>query len=161
MIRGKVLIRVDERSNKLIVVTTKRNMDFFDRLIKELDTDDGEMPVWRVLALRYAKAQDVVRNLSAIVKEFQKDAKPANDKFLGYPTAARPFVGKVVILADERINGLIIVTSKVNLPFLEHLIDDLDVKLSDDGDKKTESTPVPQCPAKKEVERKGTSAPKP
>ena len=144
VIRGKVFVLADNRTNKLIVITSKADMDFFDRLIKELDTDVEETPVWRVLALRYAKAQDVARNLSAIVKEYQRDDKSADDEFPGYPTTTRPFVGKVVILADERINGLIIVTREINLPFLEHLIDDLDIKLIDDGGKKPESTPVPQ-----------------
>ena len=39
LIRGKVLIMSDERSNKLIVVTAKTNMDFFDKVIKELDVE--------------------------------------------------------------------------------------------------------------------------
>lgn len=33
MIRGKVLILADDRSNKLIIITTKTNMDFFDKVI--------------------------------------------------------------------------------------------------------------------------------
>ena len=33
MIRGKVLIVADERSNKLIIITAKTNMDFFDKVI--------------------------------------------------------------------------------------------------------------------------------
>ena len=37
MIRGKVLIVADERSNKLIIITQKENMDFFDKVIKSLD----------------------------------------------------------------------------------------------------------------------------
>ena len=39
MIRGKVLILADERSNKLIVITMKSNMDFFDRVIETLDVE--------------------------------------------------------------------------------------------------------------------------
>ena len=162
MIRGKVLIRADEHSNTLIVITSKANMDFFNKLIDTFDVEDEvEMPVTRVFRMRYAKAQDVARNLSAIVKEFQKDAKSANDRFPGHSTATGPFVGKVVVLADERINGLIIATSKINLLGLKSLIDDLDIKLEDDCDKKTASTPVPQCQAKKEVEPKRASVPKP
>ena len=39
MIRGKVLIVADERSNKLIIITAKTNMDFFDKVIKFLDVE--------------------------------------------------------------------------------------------------------------------------
>ena len=39
MIRGKVLILADERSNKLIVITNKANMDFFDKVIQTLDVE--------------------------------------------------------------------------------------------------------------------------
>lgn len=39
MIRGKVLIVADERSNKLIVITAKTNMDFFDKVITALDVE--------------------------------------------------------------------------------------------------------------------------
>ena len=39
MIRGKVLIVADEGSNKLIIITAKTNMDFFDKVIKSLDVE--------------------------------------------------------------------------------------------------------------------------
>ena len=59
MIRGKVLILSDERSNKLIIVTAKTNMDFFDKVIEQLDvetTPDVQVKVYR---LKYADAEDV------------------------------------------------------------------------------------------------------
>ena len=39
MIRGKVIIHADERTNKLIILTSKPNMDFFDKVIAELDVE--------------------------------------------------------------------------------------------------------------------------
>ena len=39
MIRGKVIILADKRSNKLIVITNKSNMDFFDKVIQTLDVE--------------------------------------------------------------------------------------------------------------------------
>ena len=39
MIRGKVLIVADDRSNKLIIITAKTNMDFFDKVITALDVE--------------------------------------------------------------------------------------------------------------------------
>ena len=39
IIRGKSLIVADERTNKLIIITQKENMDFFDKVIKSLDVE--------------------------------------------------------------------------------------------------------------------------
>ena len=155
------LFVVYERTNSIVVTDVDKNINRMLEIVKAIDVAQPVMEAVFVRQIKYAKAQDVARNLSAIVKEFQKDAKSANDRFPGHSTATGPFVGKVVVLADERINGLIIATSKINLLGLKSLIDDLDIKLEDDCDKQTESTPVPQCQAKKEVESKSASAPKP
>ena len=67
LIRGKVLIMSDERSNKLIVVTAKTNMDFFDKVIKELDvetTPDTQVKVYR---LKYAEAEDVSDMINELI----------------------------------------------------------------------------------------------
>ena len=39
IVTGKVLIVADERTNKLIIITQKENMDFFDKVIKSLDVE--------------------------------------------------------------------------------------------------------------------------
>ena len=45
MIWGKVIVVADKRTNKLFIVTIKPNMDFFDKLIEQLDVDDRS-PSW-------------------------------------------------------------------------------------------------------------------
>ena len=59
MIRGKVLILSDERSNKLIIVTSKANMDFFDKVIEQLDVETTPPTLVKVYRLKYADAEDV------------------------------------------------------------------------------------------------------
>ena len=59
MIRGKVLILSDERSNKLIIVTSKANMAFFDKVIEQLDVETTPPTVVKVYRLKYADAEDV------------------------------------------------------------------------------------------------------
>ena len=44
MIRGKVQIMADERSNQLIIVTRPSNMAFFERIIKVLDIETANTP---------------------------------------------------------------------------------------------------------------------
>ena len=59
MIRGKVLILADERSNKLIIVTSQANMNFFDKVIKQLDIETTPDTVVKVYRLKYADAEEV------------------------------------------------------------------------------------------------------
>ena len=42
MIRGKLVVIADEDTNKLIIVTSKPNMDFLDQVIEQLDVEERE-----------------------------------------------------------------------------------------------------------------------
>ena len=160
MIRGKVLILADERSNKLIIVTAKTNMDFFDKVIEQLDietTPDVQVKVYR---LKYADAEDV----SSMINELIGNASNSKSSSTGKQnlnqnaksgananmtrnmaqrrTAAAP-AGKsgeskagelskdnVTVLADKRINGLVVMARREDIPVLESIIESMDVKLS-------------------------------
>jgi len=67
MIRGKVLILADERSNKLIVITNKANMDFFDKVIKTLDVETTPEVQIDVIRLKYAESEDVASMLNDLI----------------------------------------------------------------------------------------------
>ena len=67
MIRGKVLILADERSNKLIVITNKANMDFFDKVIETLDVETTPEVSVEVIRLKYADAEDVSSMLNDLI----------------------------------------------------------------------------------------------
>ena len=67
MIRGKVLILADERSNKLIIITNKANMDFFDKVIKTLDVETTPEVQIDVIRLKYAEAEDVEQMLNDLI----------------------------------------------------------------------------------------------
>ena len=56
MIRGKVQIMADERSNQLIIVTRPSNMAFFERIIKVLDIETAPEIAVEVIRLKYAQA---------------------------------------------------------------------------------------------------------
>ena len=59
MIRGKVIMMSDERSNKLIVITQKANMDFFDKIIEQMDVETTPDVKVEVIRLKYADAEEV------------------------------------------------------------------------------------------------------
>ena len=161
LIRGKVLIMSDERSNKLIVVTAKTNMDFFDKVIKELDvetTPDTQVKVYR---LKYAEAEDVSDMINELIGNassssgkgnqnkaarsgtsgnLTRSTSTANRNTATQRTAANQRSGdakageltkdNMVVLADKRINGLVVMTQKELVPTVEKIIESMDIKLS-------------------------------
>lgn len=161
LIRGKVLIMSDERSNKLIVVTAKTNMDFFDKVIKELDvetTPDTQVKVYR---LKYAEAEDVSDMINELIGNassssgkgnqnqaarkgtsgnLTRSTSTANRNSNTQRTAANQRSGdakageltkdNTVVLADKRINGLVVMTQKELVPTVEKIIESMDIKLS-------------------------------
>lgn len=161
LIRGKVLIMSDERSNKLIVVTAKTNMDFFDKVIKELDvetTPDTQVKVYR---LKYAEAEDVSDMINELIGNassssgkgnqnqaarkgtsgnLTRSTSTANRNSNTQRTVANQRSGdakageltkdNTVVLADKRINGLVVMTQKELVPTVEKIIESMDIKLS-------------------------------
>ena len=159
MIRGKVLILADDRSNKLIIVTQKPNMDFFDKVIEQLDvetTPDVQVKVYR---LKYADAEDVSDMINDLIgnaassKSSSKQNQNQNAKSgsgsnltrsTATATAQRKSVNQrsgeskagelskdnVTVLADKRINGLVVMARTEDIPTLEQIIESMDIKLS-------------------------------
>ena len=156
MIRGKVLILADERSNKLIIVTTKTNMDFFDKVIEQLDVETTPDTVVKVYRLKYADAEDVSDMINDLIGSSSKSSsskgnqnanakngsganmtrggaqtakKPANQR-TGETKAGELSKDNTTVLADKRINGLVVMTEKDLVKTLETIIESMDVKLS-------------------------------
>ena len=157
LIRGKVLILADERSNKLVIITSKANMDFFDKIIEQLDIETTPDTVVKVYRLKYADAEDVsdmINDLignSAGAKSNSKQNQNANAKSGGSAnvtqnrqtttkTAANQRTGEAkageltkdntTVLADKRINGLVVMTQKELVGTLEKIIESMDIRLS-------------------------------
>ena len=162
MIRGKVLILADERSNKLIIVTQKANMDFFRKVIEQLDVETTPDTVVKVYRLKYAEAEEVSDMINDLIgnasssKSSSKQNQNANAKSgsganltrnnstantsTTQKTSANQRTGEAkageltkdntTVLADKRINGLVVMTNKELVPVVENIIEAMDVKLS-------------------------------
>jgi len=161
MIRGKVLILADDRSNKLIIVTQKPNMDFFDKVIEQLDVETTPDTVVKVYRLKYAEAEEVSDMINDLIgnassKSSSKDNQNANAKAgsggnitrnntqtastttqkkpsnqrTGDAKAGELTKDNTTVLADKRINGLVVMTEKELVPTIEQIIESMDVKLS-------------------------------
>ena len=158
MIRGKVLILADERSNKLVIVTSKSNMDFFDKVIEQLDVETTPDTVVKVYRLKYAECEDVSDMINDLIgnapssKNSGKSNQNQNARqgtganiTRNTPAAAQrksanqrggePKTGELskdntTVLADKRINGIVVMTNKELVPVLEQIIESMDIKLS-------------------------------
>ena len=157
MIRGKVVIVPDERSNKLIFVTSKANMDFFDKVIEQLDVETTPDTVVKVYRLKYADAEDVSDMVNDLIgnapsskttgkgnqNQNSKQGGNANLGSRNAPAAKKPAnqrtgdtkAGELnkentTVLADKRINGLVVMTQKELVPTIEQIIESMDIKLS-------------------------------
>ena len=164
MIRGKVLILSDERSNKLIIITSKPNYDFFEKVIKQLDVETTPDTVVKVYRLKYAEADevaDMINDLIGNAPSSKSNAKgnqnaaargqgggsrvstPANSaaaRTAATKKSANQRTGEAkpgelskentTVLADKRINGLVVMTNKELVPVIEGIIEAMDVKLS-------------------------------
>ncbi len=169
MIRGKVLILADERSNKLIVITNKSNMDFFDKVIQTLDVETTPEVQIDVIRLKYADAEDVESMLNDLIgasggsSSQTKNNTNANTQKGGaansnltrgttgtgaaqtrrpgaannptFQNANASRLGElnkdnVKVLADKRINGIVVMARKADMRAIREVIDNMDVKLS-------------------------------
>ena len=165
MIRGKVLILADERSNKLVIITSKSNYDFFEKVIKQLDVETTPDTVVKVYRLKYAEADEVADMINDLIgnapssksnsKNNQNAAArgqggttrvttPTGAQGANAATAARKSANQrtgeakagelskenTTVLADKRINGLVVMTNKELVPVVESIIEAMDVKLS-------------------------------
>ena len=160
MIRGKVLIVADERSNKLIIITNKSNMDFFDKVIKTLDVETTPEVQIDVIRLKYAEAEEVEQMLNELIgasssTSSSKNNQNANTKKGGtansnltrgttqqrrtsnptFQNANASRLGElnkdnVKVLADKRINGIVVMARKADMKAIREVIDNMDVKLS-------------------------------
>lgn len=158
MVRGKVIMMSDERSNKLIVITQPANMDFFDKIIAQMDVETTPDVKVEVIRLKYADAEevsDMINDLIGNASNSKSSSKnntnqnaqrgtntnvtsgtskqaaksPANTK-TGESKAGELNKDNVVVLADKRINGLVIMARTQDIPVLHQIIEAMDVKLS-------------------------------
>jgi len=73
VIRGKVQILADERTNIMIIITPPENMTFFDRIISVLDIETTPDVGVEVMRLEYADAEEVAKMLNDLIGNAKAD----------------------------------------------------------------------------------------
>jgi len=157
MIRGKVVTIADERSNKILIITNASNMKFFKDVIAALDVETTPDTVVKVYRLKYAEAEDVSDMINdlignapsskgnskgnqnqnakngqsgSVTKSTTQPAKKSANQRTGEAKAGELSKENTTVLADKRINGLVVMTMKELVPVVEDIIEAMDVKLS-------------------------------
>ncbi|MBM4142558.1 MAG: type II secretion system protein GspD [Lentisphaerae bacterium] len=155
VIRGKVKIVADERTNVLIIITRPENMIFFEKIIRVLDVATEPDVVVRILRMEYADAEAVAGSLNTLIGEAQKGAETgappkegeqkggALTEYVEKLRAERAAAGapekskigelsaaNVKILPDKRTNSLLIMASRADYAAIEELVRSMDIMLS-------------------------------
>ncbi len=134
---GKVVITkaiADERSNQIILVTTRSNYLKIDALIRKLDTPiPGEGQI-HIHHLENADAEDLASTLQSLAsgtssRSSGKGAKGGAKPAAGGPgTSAALFEGEVKITAHKATNALVIESSLKDYVSLQKVIAQLDAR---------------------------------
>ncbi|MDP6490263.1 MAG: type II secretion system secretin GspD [Kiritimatiellia bacterium] len=152
IIRGKVKIVADDRTNILIIITRPENMKYFEKIVQVLDVETSPDVVVHVIRLEFADAKEIAGMLNDLIGAAAKEEAPAGTKApvskggstalreIKKPAATVGVAGKskigelskdnIKILADERTNALIIMASKSDLVTIQEIVGDMDMMLS-------------------------------
>ena len=154
LVRGRPLFIYDEENvpNKLIIVTYPENMELFDWIIEQLDVPTIPESDVKVYRLKYAEAEDVSDMINDLIgntsgsKSSSKTANkaqpstggksspaPANktsNSRSGESKAGELSKETTTVLADKRINGLVVMALTKDFPTIEQIIESMDIKLS-------------------------------
>ena len=121
-------IIADDRTNKLIVISSEAAFERLREVIEILDvpaSDSSSQGQVHVFYLNNADATKVASTLSSLAQA-AKSGKNKGKKSKGGKTGAALFEGEVKVTADESTNSLVIISSPRDLKAVRNVIDMLD-----------------------------------
>ena len=127
-VRGQVLIVPDDRTNRLIISASRENLDIISRLVEELDTSEIAKAEIKVFLLNYAIAEDVATELETLLQGAGGRNLPPWEQWRArqLQTRTRGIQGDVNLVADERLNAIVVSSDPQNFPLIEEIIKQLD-----------------------------------
>ena len=141
------LFVIYERTNSIVVTDVDKNINRMLEIVKAIDVAPFVTDCTFVRQIKFAKAQDIMRALSILTMESTKEVgmvatrKDSQEKIAtlkrketmhrsGMPDANNGAIrGKVLLLADDRTNKLIVITRKANMDIFDSVIAELDVEV--------------------------------
>lgn len=128
-------ILADDRTNKLIIISSQEAFDSIMDVMRELDIpEDGTDGQIHVLRLKHADAEEMASTLSNLAQgrpgggATTRAKRTAGAKAPGAAaTSAQLFEGEVKITSDKPTNSLVITASKSDIASVKRVVDKLDV----------------------------------
>lgn len=142
LIHAKVRMVADDRTGSLIVITRPEQFPFIESMIAELDQQVEPDVTIKVFRLQYASANDVVDVLNSIItpgdrtRPVARPERTLRDERQGEPAAEErvEVLGRISddvrIIADPRINALLVMASRADMAVIEDVMTQLDIMLS-------------------------------
>jgi len=141
-------LSANESGNALVLTDTQSNIRRMVEIVQALDTAISEISVLRVFPLRHADSKELAE---AVTKLFEVPQTGSNNRdrggFRGFggdrgdrgdrgngasgDSEARSAASRVVAIADERSNSLIVGAPDEFMPSIERLVRDVDVQVDD------------------------------
>jgi type II secretory pathway component GspD/PulD (secretin) len=117
----KAVLSIDERTNALLATGTEKTLTIVARLIEQLDVDlPADLKGIRILPLQNADATAVGASLQRLLDERARLRGGGRGRSLG----SDPM--RVVVIADQRSNSLLISASPENFELVQSLVTQLD-----------------------------------
>ena len=152
------VVEADERTNQIVVITPKGNMDRIRSIVAQLDVDSEPMTASKVFYIKHGEAKDVASILNEVIKGQQSAVKAsktaktnaanarnranaaanARNKNSRLPTNLRAdqsgatlqFSDYVTIASDERSNSIVAYGTPIDLKQIEQIISQVDIILA-------------------------------
>jgi len=128
----QLTVTTDRRTNAIILVGTRDQVEVAKQIIEKLSADEGEQMDMLLIELKNTKARDVERALRRVFREANQAARrlvPSGSR--GAPQTAGQvgapgIAGETVIVADETANILLVVSNPRNFPRIQEYVAQLD-----------------------------------
>ncbi|MEE9293472.1 MAG: secretin N-terminal domain-containing protein [Phycisphaerae bacterium] len=120
----RVAIAVDTATNTMLVASSRENFDEMMRIIEAIDLEPIIEGVVRLFILDRAEASDVADKIKELFDQ------GLYSPMAGIESQIAEERNKVAIIAEPRINAIIVSASKPNLSIIEKLIERMDGELS-------------------------------
>ena len=155
-LEGNTVMEADERTNQLMVLTHKSNLEIIEEIILKLDVNVAAKTKSKVFSIKYADAKEVEALITQVINN-QQSVRSKTEKKTGSsttrPTASTPttpatpttprninpnagigetnlqFSDYVIIVADERSNSIVASGTDSDLTYIGQLVDQIDVPL--------------------------------
>lgn len=112
----------DERTNSILLSGEPKVRERLTKLIKQLDVEMATKGNNRVVYLRYAKAEDLVKVLDGVSDNLQAEKQTKS------PTGQSSSKGSAMITADPGTNSLVLTAPPDIMRALEDVISQLDIR---------------------------------